>query len=72
MDIIAIVPIKWVSIAGNTVIAPDIDAAPGAIEARYIAHNENNQMAVVLSGNSIDTSGLQTFQTREAAIAALQ
>lgn len=71
MDIIAIVPIKWIVIGGQTVISPDIDAVPGAMEARHIAHNET-QMAVRLTGSDMDTSGVQIYETSEAAIAALQ
>lgn len=70
MDIITIVPIKFVLVAGQTIIAPDIEVVPGANEARYLSHNTNN-MAVHLSGENMDTSGVTVYETSEAAIAAL-
>lgn len=70
-SIICKVPITWVAAGENVFIAPDLSLIPNARRAGFIAKNDTHIVALV-SGDNLDTSNVETFQTREAAIAALQ
>lgn len=69
MGIIAKVPIKWMDICGNTVLAPNLDGIEGAAYASYVGKNDTH-MIVTVEGN-LGTITVPTYDTEQEALADL-
>lgn len=63
------VPIKWMTIAGNQVLTPDLRGVEGAEFATFIEKNDTH-MIVEVDGN-IGTVSVPIYETKEEAINSL-
>ena len=60
------VPIKWMTIAGNQVLTPDLRGVEGAEFATFIEKNDTH-MIVEVQGN-FGTISVPTYNSKEEAI----
>lgn len=63
------VPIRWQTIAGNTVIAPDLRGVEGVEWSSFIDKNDTHLIVEV--GGNIGTVSVPVYETKEEAIQSL-